>query len=102
MCDAVSARTHTHTHTFRHTYSQHKTHEKGRHINLKKMVTTQKLRVVFYLVGIFKTSSMRDSISSNVARTLRRRRGEEPGYIEGLQQRAGSLNIKRVLQIKEN
>ena len=66
------------------------------------MVTTQKLRVVFYLVGIFKTSSMRDSISSNVARTLRRRRGEEPGYIEGLQQRAGSLNIKRVLQIKEN
>ena len=66
------------------------------------MVTTQKLRVVFYLVGIVKTSSVRDSISSNVERTLRRRQGEEPGYIEGLQQRAGRLNIKRVLRIKEN
>ena len=54
------------------------------------------------MVGIVKTSSVRDSISSNVERTLRRRQGEEPGYIEGLQQRAGRLNIKRVLRIKEN
>ena len=66
------------------------------------MVTTQKLRVVFYLVGIFKTSSVRDSISSNVERaSLRRRRGEEPGYREGLQQRAGSLYIKIVLDKKK-
>ena len=54
----------THTHIQMHMYSTQNSHEKGRHINFKKkMVTTQKLRVVFYLVGIFKTSSMRDSIS---------------------------------------
>ena len=34
--------------------------------------------------------------------TTPRRRGEEPGYIEVLQQRAGSLNIKRLLLLKEN
>lgn len=35
-------------------------------------------------------------------RTASRRRGEEPGYIEILQQKAGSLNIKRLLLFKEN
>ena len=48
----------------------------------------------FYLVAIFRTSNPRDSISSNLERTASRRWGEEPGYIEALQQRAGSLNIK--------
>ena len=41
-------------------------------------------------------------MSSSPERTALRRRGEKPGYIEVLQQRAGSLNIKRLLLIKEN
>ena len=57
---------------------------------------------MFYLLGIFRTLSPGDSISSNPERTVLRRPGEEPGYIEFLQQRAGSLNIKRLLLIKEN
>ena len=48
-------------------------------------------RVMFYLVEIFRTSSLRGSISSNPERTVPRR---EPGYIGVLQQRAGSLNVK--------
>ena len=51
---------------------------------------------MFYSVGILKTSS----ISSNPDTTALRRQGEEPGYTEVLQQRAGSLNIKRLLLIK--
>ena len=50
---------------------------------------------------IFSISSLGDSISSNPGEPLRRW-GEEPGYIEVLQQRAGSLNIKRLLAKKEN
>ena len=46
--------------------------------------------------------SLGDSISSDPERTALRRLGEEPGSIEVLQQRAGSLNVKRLLQIKEN
>ena len=57
---------------------------------------------MFYLVEIFRTSSPGGSISSNPERTAPRRRGDEPGYIKVLQQRAGSLNIKRLLLIKEN
>ena len=57
---------------------------------------------MLYSVGIFRTSSLGYSISSNPDKTAPRKRGEEPGYIEILQQRAGSLNIKRVLLIKEN
>ena len=53
-------------------------------------------------MGIFRTSSPGDSISSDPERTAPRRRGEEPGYTEVLQQRAGSLNIKRLLLLKEN
>ena len=55
-----------------------------------------------YLVGIFRTSSLGESISSNPERTAPRRQGEEPDYIKVLQQRAGSLNVKRLLLIKEN
>ena len=33
---------------------------------------------------------------------LWRRQEDEPGYIEVLQQRVGSLNIERLLLIKEN
>ena len=60
------------------------------------------LRVIFYSVGIFRTSSLGDSILSNPERTATRSQGEEPVYIEVLQQRAGSLNIKRLLLIREN
>ena len=56
---------------------------------------------MLYLVEIFRTSSQGGSISSNTERTALRRQGEEPGYIEVLQQKAGNLNIKRLL-IKEN
>ena len=56
---------------------------------------------MLYSVGIFRTSSLADSISSNPERTALRRQGDEPGYIKVLQQRAGSLNFERLL-IKEN
>ena len=46
------------------------------------------LRVIFYSVGIFRTSSLGDSILSNPERTATRSQGEEPVYIEVLQQRA--------------
>ena len=46
--------------------------------------------------------SLGDSISSDPERTALRRGGEEPGSIEVLQQRAGSLNVKRLFLIKEN
>ena len=39
---------------------------------LKKIVTTCKLRVLFYLVGIFRTSSPGDSISSDPGRIVQR------------------------------
>ena len=57
---------------------------------------------MFYSAGIFRTSSPGGSISSNPERTAPRRRSGEPGYIGVLQQRAGSLNIKRLLLVKEN
>ena len=57
---------------------------------------------MFYSVGIFRTSSLGGSISSNPERTALRRREEEPGCTEVLRQRAASLNIKRLLIIKEN
>ena len=54
---------------------------------------------MFYLVGIFRTSSLGDSISDYPERTAARRWvGEESGYIEVLQGRAGDLNIKRFSQ----
>ena len=51
---------------------------------------------MFYSVGIFRTSSLVDSISSNPEVLLRaapKRQAEEPGYMEVLQKkknRAGS------------
>ena len=72
-----------------------------------KIVTTWKWRVTFYLVGIFRTSSLGGSFSNNPERTPLRMQREEPGYIEVLQQRAGSLNIKllikgnQMFQVKE-
>ena len=57
---------------------------------------------MFYSAGIFSTSSLGGSISSNCERTALRRWGEEPGHIGVLQQRAGGLNIKRLLLIQEN
>ena len=41
-----------------------------------------KLRVMFYSVGIFRTSGMGDIISSDPERTVPRRQGEKPGYID--------------------
>ena len=60
------------------------------------------MKVIFYSVGIIRILSLRDSISSDPQRTALRRQGEEPGYTEILQQRAGSPNIKRLSLIKEN
>jgi len=37
---------------------------------------------MFYLVGIFRTSSREDSISSDPERIVQRRGKEEPGFIE--------------------
>ena len=47
---------------------------------------------MFYLVGLFRISSLEESISSNPERIALRRQEEELGYTEILQQRAGSLN----------
>ena len=58
--------------------------------------------VIFYFLGSFRASSSEDSISGNPETTALRRQEEEPGDIEVLQQRAGGLNIKRLLLIKEN
>ena len=52
---------------------------------------------MFYSVEIFKTLNPGDSISNDPERTVLRRQGEEKGYIEVLQQRTGSVNIKRLL-----
>ena len=62
-----------------------------------KIFTTLKFRVTFYSVRMFETSSPGDSTSSNHERTALRRGGEEPGYVEVLQQKAGSLNVKKLL-----
>ena len=51
------------------------------------------MRVMFYSLGILRTLSPGDSNSSNPERTALRRQRGQPGYIEVLQQRAGSLNI---------
>ena len=53
-------------------------------------------------MGIFRSLSLGDSISSDPERTVLRRQGEKPGYTEVLQQRTGSLSIKRRFLSKEN
>ena len=62
-------------------------------MNKIKIFTTWKLRVIFYLTGIFKTSSPGSSILSNLGRTSLRKWWGETGYMEVLQQRAGSQRI---------
>ena len=57
---------------------------------------------MFHLVGIFKTSSPEDSILNNPEKHALRRQRKEPGNIEVSQQKADSLNIKRLLLITEN
>ena len=52
---------------------------------------------MFYSAEILRTSSPGDSISSSPERTAQRKQEDEP---EILQQRAGSLNIKRLLLIE--
>ena len=47
-----------------------------------KRVTTYKLTVVFYSLGIFRAPSPGDRISSNSERAAPRRGGEEPNHIE--------------------
>ena len=50
-----------------------------------------------FIHGKFRTSSPRDSISSDPERTAPRREGEEPGYIEVLQQRAGKSEHQKII-----
>ena len=57
---------------------------------------------MFYLVGIFRSSSPGDSISSDLERTVLGKLSGESKYIEVCNRGAGSLNIKRLLLIKEN
>ena len=52
---------------------------------------------LYFIQWKFLELQARDSISSNLERTPLRRWGEEPDYREVLQQRAGRLNIKRLL-----
>ena len=52
---------------------------------------------MFYLAGIFRTSSPGGSISSNPEKTAPRRQGGEPGYIEVLQQRADSWEHQKII-----
>lgn len=54
---------------------------------------------MLYLVGNFRTSSPGSSISNNSERTVQRS-GGELDYIEVVQQRTGSLNIKRLFLMK--
>ena len=58
---------------------------------------------MFYLLGIFRISSLGDSISSNLERTVPSRQGKESGYIEVCNKHQGLLWIKKkqVSQIKE-
>ena len=52
---------------------------------------------MFYLVGVFRTSSPGDTILSNPEKTALRMLEEGPACREILPQRAGGLNIKRLL-----
>ena len=49
---------------------------------LKKVVRAWKLRIICYLVGIFRTSSLGDSISNDPERTAPKVQGAEPSYIK--------------------
>ena len=77
-------------------------HQVARIVFSKNIHNLISWELCFIRPGIFRTSSLGDSISSNPERTALRRQGDEPGYIKVLQQRAGSLNFERLLLIKEN
>ena len=53
---------------------------------------------MFYLVETFRTSTQEaaSQVTLRVQTAPAREGGEEPGHIKVLQQRAGSLNIKRL------
>ena len=69
-------------------------------LNEKKKKHNLKVKSVVYSEDNLRTSG--DIISNNPKKTLPRRWREEPGCVGVLQQRAGSLNVKRLLLIKEN
>ena len=56
---------------------------------------------MFYLAENFRTKAQ-EAASSVTLKELLQEVGEQPGYIELLLQRAGSLNIRRLSLIKEN
>ena len=59
---------------------------------------------MFYLVETFRTSTQEATsrVTLRVQTAPARAGGEEPGHIEVFQQRAGSLNIKRLSYMKDN
>ena len=75
--------------------------------SLLKLSTEKKnynLKLQGYVLcgGNFQDFKPGDSISSNPETTVPRTWGEEPGYTEVLQQRASSLNIKRLFLIRRS
>ena len=52
---------------------------------------------MFYPVWVLRTSSPETASQVTLRELLWKRRGEEPASIEVLQQRAGSLNVKRLV-----
>ena len=60
------------------------------------------LRVMFYLVGIFRTSSPETAFQVMLKELLSEGEGRSQVTTEILQQRTGNLNVKRVLLIEEN
>ena len=54
---------------------------------------------MLFSMGIFRPLSLGDSISSDAERTVLGRQGEQPGYIQVLQQRAGTLNVTVAVQV---
>ena len=71
---------------------------------LKKICTTSKLRVIFYLVEIFRTSSLGSIISSNPERTALKWAGLGGSWDtkEFCNKKQVVENIKRWLLMKEN
>ena len=71
-------------------------------LNSVDLKNNRNLKVESYVLvgGTFWDFKPGDSISSNPERTAPRRQGEELGCIKVLQERAGSLNTKRLLLIK--
>ena len=65
------------------------------------MLRVRLMGVIF--AGIFRTSNLGDSISSNPERTALKRQGREGSDLyKSFAKKGGSLNIKRLLLFKEN